>query len=99
MSPTECPICHRVMCDHTPAERGQTYAQMMGDEPLGDVDKLINFPAKLWERLVARAKSQSGIPILINGEPGTMRYMSPTYLVNVLVKKGLDELDAQEEQG
>lgn len=24
-----CPICGRVMCDHTLEERGQTYAEMM----------------------------------------------------------------------
>ena len=29
--PSECPICQRRLCDHTCAERGQTYAEMMGD--------------------------------------------------------------------
>lgn len=24
-----CPVCGRAMCDHTPAERGQTHAEMM----------------------------------------------------------------------
>jgi len=33
MAPSECPICGRQMCDHTCAERGQTYAEMMGDPP------------------------------------------------------------------
>jgi hypothetical protein len=31
--PSPCPICERQLCDHTPAERGQTLAQVMGDEP------------------------------------------------------------------
>lgn len=26
-----CPICGRVYCDHTPAERGQTHEEMMAD--------------------------------------------------------------------
>ena len=33
MAPTECPVCKRRMCDHTCEERGQTYAEMMGDPP------------------------------------------------------------------
>lgn len=28
-----CPICGKVMCDHTPAERGQTIEEMMGLSP------------------------------------------------------------------
>ena len=24
-----CPVCGRVMCDHTPEERGQTFEEMM----------------------------------------------------------------------
>ncbi len=26
-----CPICGRVYCDHTPAERGQSHEEMMAD--------------------------------------------------------------------
>ena len=26
-----CPICHRIYCDHTAEERGQTNEQMMAD--------------------------------------------------------------------
>lgn len=26
-----CPICGRVYCDHSPAERGQSQAEMMAD--------------------------------------------------------------------
>lgn len=26
-----CPVCGRVMCDHTPAERGQTQEEMLRD--------------------------------------------------------------------
>jgi hypothetical protein len=26
-----CPICGRMMCDHGPAERGQTVKEMMSD--------------------------------------------------------------------
>ncbi len=33
MPPSPCPLCRRLMCDHTHLERGQTYAQMMGDPP------------------------------------------------------------------
>ena len=33
MAPTPCPVCGRQMCDHTCFERGQTFAQMMGDPP------------------------------------------------------------------
>lgn len=32
--PSPCPICSRRYCDHTPDERGQTYGQVMGDEPV-----------------------------------------------------------------
>jgi hypothetical protein len=33
MPPSECPLCGRIYCDHTCYERGQTYAEMMGDPP------------------------------------------------------------------
>lgn len=33
MPPSTCPLCSRIYCDHTHAERGQTYAEMMGDPP------------------------------------------------------------------
>ncbi len=26
-----CPVCGRMLCDHTPAERGQTYEQIQED--------------------------------------------------------------------
>jgi len=26
-----CPICGRVLCDHSPAERGQSHEEMMAD--------------------------------------------------------------------
>lgn len=32
-TPSECPVCRRIYCDHTPDERGQTFAEMMGDPP------------------------------------------------------------------
>lgn len=32
-----CPICGRVYCDHTPAERGQSYGEMM--RPLSDEEE------------------------------------------------------------
>lgn len=31
--PSECPVCGRRLCDHSPDERGQTFAEMMGDPP------------------------------------------------------------------
>lgn len=33
MPPSECPLCRRQMCDHTCYQRGQTFAEMMGDPP------------------------------------------------------------------
>lgn len=36
--PSECPICERRLCDHTAEERGQTFGQMMGDEPVPPAD-------------------------------------------------------------
>ena len=36
-----CPVCGRVMCDHTPDERGQTQAEMM--RPLNDEE------TKVWQ--------------------------------------------------
>lgn len=40
--PTECPICGRRMCDHTPEERGQTFEQMMGDAPVGKKEHFVS---------------------------------------------------------
>lgn len=64
---------------------------------MSEVNVVVNFPSDLWQRVIARAESKAGIPCIINGEPGTMHYMSPSYLVGVLVKKGLDAIDAREE--
>jgi len=36
-----CPVCGRVMCDHTPTERGQTHEEMMRDLTLEE--------QKTWE--------------------------------------------------
>ena len=33
-TPSQCPVCDRYMCDHTPAQRGQTHQEMMGDVPV-----------------------------------------------------------------
>jgi uncharacterized coiled-coil protein SlyX len=38
--PSVCPVCGRRMCDHTPAERGQTEAQMMEPVPADGVVEL-----------------------------------------------------------
>lgn len=37
-----CPICNRVLCDHSPAERGQTHGEMMDDydEDVADAERL-----------------------------------------------------------
>ncbi len=32
--PSECPVCTRRMCDHTPAQRRQSFEEMMGDVPV-----------------------------------------------------------------
>lgn len=34
-----CPICDRYMCDHSPAERGQTFEEVLGDMEL-DANRL-----------------------------------------------------------
>lgn len=59
------------------------------------ITKPIEFPSELWARVEKRAASADGIPCLVDGEPGVMRYMNPGYLVGVLVKRGLDELDKE----
>lgn len=49
MPPSECPICHRIYCDHTHVERGQTFAQMMGDTfPEGVSKKQVDKLRKAW---------------------------------------------------
>ena len=34
-----CPVCGRAMCDHSPAERGQTHEEMM--RPLNEEEKKV----------------------------------------------------------
>jgi len=62
---------------------------------MGDVTKAIVFPEELWLRVVERASSGIGVACRINGKDGRMCYMNPGYLVTVLVKRALDELDAE----
>ena len=56
----------------------------------------INFPEALWERVLSRSRSPKGITVRVNGEETwEMRAVNPDYLVCLLVKAGLDELDLQ----
>ncbi len=47
-----CPICGRVLCDHTPEERGQTPAELNQDL-FKEGERLKNRPAtpQTWEKV------------------------------------------------
>lgn len=57
-----CPICGRIMCDHSPAERGQSQEAMMSDY-YRDAGISVPKPAQSVEHLAALGKVRDGEPI------------------------------------
>lgn len=70
-----CPVCGRYLCDHTPAERGQTVAEMM--RPLsieekeawesGDPDKKLRAAQKHAHDPVTKTDIKVELPFVTGG--------------------------------
>jgi len=60
--PSECPVCGRRMCDHTPTQRGQSFAEMMGDVPVREARQPANAredaPFELVDQAVSLLKKE-----------------------------------------
>ncbi len=57
-----CPICGRFYCDHTPAQRGQSYEEMMR-EPSDEEVKLWESVPNGDQRLIDLAQKNAHNPV------------------------------------
>jgi len=53
-----CPICGRVMCDHSPSERGQSFEEMMADSQaphiIDEEGRTVRVTLKEYEKYIGK---------------------------------------------
>jgi len=60
--PSLCPCCGRIYCDHTTAERGQTYGEMMREPTEEELQVWRDEPAESPKK-IAMGKKNAHFPV------------------------------------